>query len=210
MSMASTGWLNRREIRGVDSTSAPGAGWLSVRRGARVVNPVIGHYPPLVYVALGSVAVAQVVLFRTPFGLRLRATGEHPEAVDTLGVNVHLMRFSGVLISGALAGLDRVLRKHRPAHVAVEKAYVGRNAAAALRLGEGRGVALAAAARAGAELFEYTASESKRAVTANGNAAKSAVQRAIQLILALQRPPRPDAADAAALAICHATQHLGW
>jgi simple sugar transport system permease protein len=72
---------------------------------ARGVNVVIGHYPPLVYVALGGVFVAHVVLWRTPFGLRLRATGEHPEAVDTLGVSVRRMRFSGVLLSGALAGL---------------------------------------------------------------------------------------------------------
>jgi simple sugar transport system permease protein len=72
---------------------------------ARGVNAVIGHYPPLVYVALAMVAVSHVVLWRTPFGLRLRAAGEHPEAVDTLGVSVRAMRFAGVLMSGAFAGL---------------------------------------------------------------------------------------------------------
>jgi simple sugar transport system permease protein len=76
--------------------------WGPVARG---VSAVIGHYPPLVYIALAAVFVAHVVLWRTPFGLRLRATGEHPEAVDTLGVSVRKMRFSGVLLSGALAGL---------------------------------------------------------------------------------------------------------
>ncbi len=76
--------------------------WGPVARG---VNVFIGHYPPLVYVALVAVAVAHVVLWHTPFGLRLRATGEHPAAVDALGVSVRKMRFAGVLLSGALAGL---------------------------------------------------------------------------------------------------------
>lgn len=71
----------------------------------RGINAVIGHYPPLVYLALVGVVVAHIVLWRTRFGLRLRATGEHPEAVDTLGVSVWKMRFAGVLTSGALAGL---------------------------------------------------------------------------------------------------------
>ncbi|MCD4689854.1 ABC transporter permease [bacterium] len=72
---------------------------------ARVFNTVLGHYPPLVYVAPAAVVIAHVVLWRTRFGLRLRATGEHPAAVDTLGVHVRRMRYSGVLLSGALAGL---------------------------------------------------------------------------------------------------------
>lgn len=106
--------------------------------------------------------------------------------------------------------LRRLLDRHRPEHVALEKAFFGRNPSAALRIGEGRGAALAAAGRAGTKLFEYTAMQSKRAVTAGGRASKSAVQRSVKLLLGMNRLPSPDEADAAALAICHVTRHWGW
>jgi crossover junction endodeoxyribonuclease RuvC len=99
--------------------------------------------------------------------------------------------------------MDRLFARHRPVEVAVETPYVGRNAASALVLAGGRALAMASAARVGAKVFEYTAPEAKRAVTGTGAAGKSSVQRMIQLILGLSSPPPPDAADAAALAICH-------
>ncbi len=78
--------------------------------------PVLGDIPllgPLLfqncyittYVGLIILAVAAFVLYKTKFGLRLRACGEHPQAADSVGVNVYKIRYAGVLISGALAGL---------------------------------------------------------------------------------------------------------
>jgi general nucleoside transport system permease protein len=59
----------------------------------------------LVYLTFLLVGVTAYVIYRTRFGLRLRAVGENPEAADTAGVSVGRMRYAGVLISGALAGL---------------------------------------------------------------------------------------------------------
>jgi len=67
------------------------------------LGPVLAT--PLVLVAIASVLIGQAVLFRSVFGLRLRAMGEHPEAAATLGLSVMRYRFAGVFVSGALAGL---------------------------------------------------------------------------------------------------------
>lgn len=57
------------------------------------------------YLGFAVLAVSAVVLYKTRFGLRLRACGEHPQAADSVGVNVYRMRYAGVAISGALAGV---------------------------------------------------------------------------------------------------------
>ena len=58
--------------------------------------------------AFAALAVGWVVLYKTRFGLRLMACGEHPQAADSVGINVKKMRYSGVLISGAVGGLGGI------------------------------------------------------------------------------------------------------
>ncbi len=62
-------------------------------------------FSPLVYLAFLLVPVVWFVVFRTPFGLRLRAVGEHPAAADSVGISVTRMRYAGVMLSGVLAAL---------------------------------------------------------------------------------------------------------
>ena len=70
-----------------------------------VIGPLLFNQSPIIYSLFLMVIVTQVVLYKTRWGLRLRAVGEHPRAADTLGINVFRMRYTAVLISGAIAGL---------------------------------------------------------------------------------------------------------
>jgi simple sugar transport system permease protein len=70
-----------------------------------LLSQLFSGHKPIVYFALLMVPVTYYILFRTRFGLRLRAVGENPEAADTAGVSVAKMRYAGVLLSGLLASI---------------------------------------------------------------------------------------------------------
>jgi crossover junction endodeoxyribonuclease RuvC len=102
------------------------------------------------------------------------------------------------------AGLARVLADYRPDAVAVEKVFFSRNVRTAMTVGQASGVALATAAEFGLEVASYTPTEVKQSVVGFGAATKRQVGSMVASLLGLDSPPRPaDAADAAALAICH-------
>ncbi len=117
---------------------------------------------------------------------------------------------------GAMAG--RLLEIHRhvtelvdafaPGEIAIERVFMHRNPDSALKLGQARGAALCGACHAGAPVFEYAPRAVKQTVTGTGAAQKAQVMHMIKAMLALQGRLSADAADALAIAICHA-QHRG-
>ncbi|MFI5177899.1 MAG: crossover junction endodeoxyribonuclease RuvC [Vicinamibacterales bacterium] len=102
-------------------------------------------------------------------------------------------------------GLTRLLRAASPECVAIENLFHARHARSALVLGHARGVAVLAAVQAGVPVVEYSPSEIKLAVSGYGRAEKPQLQHMVKLLLGLDTVPSPhDAADALAVAICHA------
>ena len=107
-----------------------------------------------------------------------------------------------------LAELQRDLRalfdEHPPAVVAVERVLFQVNVRTAMSVGQASGLAMAEAAGRGCEVVQYSPNEVKQAVAGYGAASKEQVQRMVQTLLGLaEAPSPPDAADAAALALCH-------
>lgn len=114
-------------------------------------------FDPILLAAVAAVVIGHMVLFKTPYGLRLRSVGESAEAVDAAGIQVSLMRYSGVLISGALAALAGVFLAFQQ-HSFTDSMSAGRGyiALAAMIIGKWTpaGAALASFMFAGAESLE--------------------------------------------------------
>jgi crossover junction endodeoxyribonuclease RuvC len=102
-------------------------------------------------------------------------------------------------------GVAGLIDEHAPDAVAIEESFVGADARIALSVGQARGAVLVAAAMHGVACTEYAPARVKQAVCGYGRAEKTQVQRMVKAILHLQALPTPNhAADALAVAICHA------
>jgi crossover junction endodeoxyribonuclease RuvC len=100
--------------------------------------------------------------------------------------------------------IEELITKFQPSILVVETQFVHKNVKSALTLGMARGIVMVAAKRKALYIFEYAPTRAKAAVTGNGRASKHQVKNMIRQILHLPKEPQEDAADALALAICHA------
>ncbi|TMP27438.1 crossover junction endodeoxyribonuclease RuvC [Pseudoalteromonas rubra] len=101
-------------------------------------------------------------------------------------------------------GVSQIIDQFNPQGFAIEQVFMAHNPDSALKLGQARGAAIVAATMKEIEVFEYSARQVKQAVVGTGGANKSQVQEMVKRLLKLPGTPQADAADALAIAICHA------
>jgi crossover junction endodeoxyribonuclease RuvC len=106
------------------------------------------------------------------------------------------------------AGLNAIIEQHQPDAAAVEETFVNKNPTSTLKLGLARGVALLTPALHKLQVYEYPANLIKKSVVGAGHAGKEQVQVMVRVLLPASQAGSPDAADALAVAICHA-HHMG-
>lgn len=138
----------------------------------------------------------------TGYGI-IRTSGRNTDYLDSgcIRVGERPMAERLQIIFQSLATL---IAEFRPDEFAIEQVFMARNPDSALKLGQARGVAIVSAANSGLPVHEYSARQVKQAVVGKGGADKSQVQHMVQAILQLSRKPQEDAADALAIALCHA------
>jgi crossover junction endodeoxyribonuclease RuvC len=126
-------------------------------------------------------------------------------ALDGGVVETAAGRDAGARLAVVHERVGALMDEYRPDALALEDLYFGTNARSAFAVGQARGVVVLAAGQRRITCASYTPQQVKAAVCGNGRAAKDQVQRMVQTLLALPDLPRPDhAADALAVAICHA------
>ena len=105
--------------------------------------------------------------------------------------------------------LGQIVDEHCPQELAIEEVFLARDVKAALALGQARGAAILACVNRGMPVFEYAARSVKQAVVGTGGADKQQVQHMVKSLLKLPAAPKEDAADALAVALCHAHTQQG-
>jgi crossover junction endodeoxyribonuclease RuvC len=140
----------------------------------------------------------------TGFGV-VRVAGGKMTAVDGGVIEAPPGEPTEVRLARIHEALGELLTWHQPVALALEDVYFGKNVRSAIGVGQARGVALLSAAQRSVPCFDYTPQAVKMAVCGSGAAAKKQVQRMVETLLALPQPPESEhAADALAVAICHA------
>lgn len=134
----------------------------------------------------------------------VRATTEGPRAQAIGVIRTSPTDDLPIRLAELQLELRALMAELRPDVVAVERVFFQNNVRTAMSVGQASGLAMAEAVAAGCEVTQYSPNEVKLAVTGDGAADKTQVQTMVQRLLGLATPPRPaDAADAAALALCH-------
>ncbi|PSW18702.1 crossover junction endodeoxyribonuclease RuvC [Photobacterium sanctipauli] len=141
----------------------------------------------------------------TGYGV-IRQVGRHLEYLGSGCIRTSVEDIPGRL-KQIYAGVSEVITQFQPDVFAIEEVFMGKNASSALKLGQARGSAIVAAVNADLPVNEYAARLIKQAVVGTGGADKAQVQHMVRSVLKLPGKPQADAADALAVAICHAHTH---
>jgi crossover junction endodeoxyribonuclease RuvC len=148
-------------------------------------------------------------------GLRRMGWG----VIDTLGNSLRFVASGTVTTDGELDlasrlcqlhdGLSAVVHEYQPIEAAVEQTFVNKDAVATLKLGQARGIAMLVPARAGLHVAEYAPNAVKKSVIGVGHGDKAQIQMMLRILMPKANFKGADAADALAIAICHAHNRGG-
>jgi crossover junction endodeoxyribonuclease RuvC len=142
----------------------------------------------------------------TGYGL-IESHGQKTQHIDNGNIVTPSQAAMPERLAYIFAHIEQLILAHHPEVLALEKAFIAKNAASALKLGQCRGLVMVAAERARIPTHEYNATSVKSALCGNGRADKQQIQKMVALLLELPEVAAEDASDALALALCHA-QHV--
>lgn len=139
----------------------------------------------------------------TGYGV-INFSGNKAHYIDSGCIKMDLKASSAYRLKTIFEGIDYLIGIYKPEHFSIEQVFMHKNPNSALKLGQARGVSLCVAAMATLDIFEYSPTKIKQTVVGNGHATKDQINHMVCKILNLPKAPQTDAADALAIALCHA------